>query len=94
MLRGHKPHVGVLIDHEDLMDTAPEAATVRALQTHTRRRTALTAAARDRGAAPAGTAAVLVLESLIFAAEAEVRWLDHCEARLLRAATSSNGASR
>jgi DNA-binding PadR family transcriptional regulator len=27
----------------------------------------------------------LVIESLIFAAEAEVRWLDHCEARLLRA---------
>ena len=28
----------------------------------------------------------LVLESLIFDAEAEVRWLDHCEARLRRAA--------
>ncbi|MGN6088382.1 MAG: PadR family transcriptional regulator [Actinomycetales bacterium] len=27
----------------------------------------------------------LVLESLIFQAEAEVRWLDHCEARLARA---------
>ena len=28
----------------------------------------------------------LVLDSLIFTAEAEVRWLDHCEARLRRAA--------
>ncbi|GAB3420962.1 PadR family transcriptional regulator [Flindersiella endophytica] len=28
----------------------------------------------------------LVLDSLIFAAEAEVRWLDHCESRLARAA--------
>lgn len=65
-------------------------ATVRALQAHTRRRTALSAAARDGGA----DAAVLVLESLIFATEAEVRWLDHCEARLLRAASSSNGARR
>jgi len=26
----------------------------------------------------------LVLESMIFAAEAEIRWLDHCEAMLLR----------
>ena len=28
----------------------------------------------------------LVLESLVFAAEAEIRWLDHCEARVRRAA--------
>ena len=73
-------------------------ATVRALQAHTRRRTALTrTASASDAAAPAGsTAAVLVLESLIFAAEAEVRWLDHCEARLDRAAarTSSNGVRR
>ena len=56
-------------------------ATVRALQTHTRRKSAL----------PAGdTAAALVLDALVFAAEAEVRWLDHCEARLAR---SRNGAS-
>jgi DNA-binding PadR family transcriptional regulator len=27
---------------------------------------------------------LLVVDSLIFAAEAEVRWLDHCEARLAR----------
>jgi DNA-binding PadR family transcriptional regulator len=28
----------------------------------------------------------LVLDSLVFAAEAEIRWLDHCEARVRRAA--------
>ena len=60
-------------------------ATLSALQTHTRRRTAM------RAADPDDTASELVLESLVFAAEAEVRWLDHCEARLLR---SRNGASR
>jgi len=35
--------------------------------------------------------AALVLDALVFAAEAEVRWLDHCEARLVR---SRNGVSR
>jgi DNA-binding PadR family transcriptional regulator len=29
----------------------------------------------------------LVLDSLVFAAEAEIRWLDHCETRLRRAAS-------
>ena len=51
------------------------------------------AAAATRGSRPTPThegdqpedlAWSLVLESLIFAAEAEVRWLDHCEARLAR----------
>jgi len=28
----------------------------------------------------------LVLDSLVFTAEAEIRWLDHCEARVRRAA--------
>ena len=31
----------------------------------------------------------LVLDSLIFQAEAEVRWLDHCEARLERSASEA-----
>jgi DNA-binding PadR family transcriptional regulator len=56
-------------------------ATVRALQAHHRRRRSL----------PDESAAALVLDSLVFAAEAEVRWLDHCEARLARR-HSSNGA--
>ena len=60
-------------------------ATLTALQAHTRRRTTL------RSSHPDDTASALVLESLVFAAEAEVRWLDHCEARLLR---SRNGVVR
>ena len=51
-------------------------ATVRALQDYTRAREA----ARD------DLSWLLVADSLIFAAEAEVRWLDHCETRLARAA--------
>jgi DNA-binding PadR family transcriptional regulator len=35
----------------------------------------------------------LVLDNLIFAAEAEVRWLDHVEARLARAAGASSSAA-
>lgn len=43
---------------------------------------------------PSALAWGLVLDSLVFAAEAEIRWLDHCEARLRRAAltTRSEGA--
>ena len=66
-------------------------ATVRALQAHTRRRRELRAADGSPGGTPAS---LLVLESLIFAAEAEVRWLDHCEARLLRAPSAHQGGLR
>jgi hypothetical protein len=38
------------------------------------------------GDSPQDFAWLLVLDSLVFAAEAEVRWLDHCEARLARLA--------
>jgi hypothetical protein len=43
-----------------------------------------------RDATPGGDqlAWSLVLESLIFAAEAEVRWLDHVEMAVIRAATA------
>ena len=55
-----------------------------------RQRTATMAALQDytrlKAAPKADVAWELVLESLIFAAEAEIRWLDHCEARLRRAA--------
>jgi len=56
------------------------SATMSALQDYTRLK-------RDR-AEPSDDAMAwgLVLDSLIFNAEAEVRWLDHCEARLRRAA--------
>jgi DNA-binding PadR family transcriptional regulator len=51
-------------------------ATVRTLQDYTRLKTR----ADDAG----DIAWLLVLDSLLFQAEAEVRWLDHCEARLAR----------
>jgi DNA-binding PadR family transcriptional regulator len=56
-------------------------ATMTALQDYTRLK-------RSAGSleAPADMAWSLVLDSLVFAAEAEIRWLDHCEARLRRAA--------
>ena len=52
------------------------SATMAALQDYTRLK-------RD---GQADLAWGLVLDSLVFAAEAEIRWLDHCEARLRRAA--------
>jgi DNA-binding PadR family transcriptional regulator len=50
--------------------------TLRALQDYTRLK---------RTSEGADLAWLLVLESMIFQAEAEVRWLDHCEARIARA---------
>jgi DNA-binding PadR family transcriptional regulator len=65
-------------------------STVRALQEYT----------RAREAAGDDLPWLLVADSLIFAAEAEVRWLDHCETRLARRravsvdqATAVGGAS-
>ena len=57
------------------------SATMAALQDYTRLK-------RGRPGNPQDSADMawsLVLDSLVFAAEAEVRWLDHCEARLRRA---------
>ncbi|MGH3681872.1 MAG: PadR family transcriptional regulator [Natronosporangium sp.] len=51
-------------------------ATMRTLQEYTRLKT--------RPAEPAELSWRLVLDALIFQAEAEVRWLDHCEASLVR----------
>ena len=36
----------------------------------------------------------LILERMVFDAEAEIRWLDHCEARLRRAAVDGSGVRR
>ena len=59
------------------------SATMSALQDYTRlKRSGRAADPQD----PADLAWSLVLDSLVFDAEAEVRWLDHCEARLRRAA--------
>lgn len=55
---------------------AQRSATMRTLQEYTR----LKANATD----PGDLAWRLVLDAMIFQAEAEVRWLDHCEASLLR----------
>ncbi|WP_370291244.1 PadR family transcriptional regulator [Nocardioides sp.] len=67
------------------------SATMAALQDYTRLK-------RGAGApgdlAPADLAWSLVLDSLVFAAEAEVRWLDHCEARLRRAAVERRSGER
>jgi DNA-binding PadR family transcriptional regulator len=56
------------------------SATMTALQDYTRLKR------RATGDEPQEIAWGLVLDSLVFTAEAEIRWLDHCEARLRRAA--------
>jgi DNA-binding PadR family transcriptional regulator len=56
----------------------------RATMTSLQEMTRLKARAGD---GPADLAWSLVLDSLVYRAEAEVRWLDHCEARVARAAT-------
>jgi DNA-binding PadR family transcriptional regulator len=61
---------------------AQRGATMAALQDYTRLKRAAQAKQDD----PAGMAWTLVLDSLVFAAEAEIRWLDHSETRLRRAA--------
>lgn len=62
---------------------AQRTATMTALQDYTRLKR--TGRAADP-AAPADLAWGLVLESLVFDTEAELRWLDHCETHLRRAA--------
>lgn len=63
------------------------STTMAALQDYTRLK---------RGAessdASADLAWGLVLDSLVFATEAEIRWLDHCEARVRRAAVERSAA--
>ena len=53
---------------------AQRTATVQALQQYT----------RLKNTSDDDLSWLLVIDSLIFAAEAEVRWLDHCETRLAR----------
>ena len=55
---------------------AQRTATLRALQELTR--------LKARADEATDHAWLLVLESMIFHAEAEIRWLDHCEVRLVR----------
>lgn len=63
---------------------AQRTDTLRALQDFTR----LKVRAEDRE-----LSWLLVLDSMIFGAEAEVRWLDHCEARLARFRPSASSAT-
>lgn len=63
------------VDVRDVIQ-AQRVATMRVLQEYT----------RAREAAADDLSWQLVADSLIFAAEAEVRWLDHCETSLVRAA--------
>jgi DNA-binding PadR family transcriptional regulator len=62
------------------------SATISALQDYTRLKRDV-----DRADRP-DLAWSLVLDSLVFAAEAEVRWLDHCEARIRRHAQDAGSA--
>ena len=66
-------------------------ATIAALQDYTRLKRSGRAAHPE---AAEDLAWSLVLDSLVFDAEAEVRWLDHCEARLRRAATARDAVRR
>jgi len=59
-------------------------ASLRALQDLTRLKAGAPAVPADQGEA----AWQLVLESMIFQTEAEVRWLDHCESYVARARSS------
>jgi len=52
------------------------SATMRALQEYTR--------LKARGTQPEELSWQLVLDGMLFQAEAEIRWLDHCEASLVR----------
>ena len=63
------------------------AATMASLQDYTRLKRGGTTGTK----APADLAWTLVLDSLVFAAEAEIRWLDHCESRLRRARRERRG---
>ncbi|MEV6330330.1 PadR family transcriptional regulator [Streptomyces sp. NPDC051909] len=68
--------------------------TVKAMQDYTRLKAqAITAVERGGAQERDDVAWLLVLEQLIFQTEAEARWLDHCEARLIRlsAAAAAKG---
>ena len=69
--------------------------TVRAMQDYTRLKAQALVAVESAGAGARerdDVAWLLVLEQLIFQTEAEARWLDHCEARLIRLSTARASA--
>ncbi|WP_318208204.1 PadR family transcriptional regulator [Streptomyces sp. SJL17-1] len=70
--------------------------TVKAMQDYTRLKAQALVAVESGGARERDDVAwLLVLEQLIFQTEAEARWLDHCESRLIRlsATAADTGAA-
>ncbi|WP_370413738.1 PadR family transcriptional regulator [Streptomyces fradiae] len=68
--------------------------TVKAMQDYTRLKAqAITAVERGGAQERDDVAWLLVLEQLIFQTEAEARWLDHCEARLIRLSAAAAAAA-
>ncbi|MET9109114.1 PadR family transcriptional regulator [Streptomyces zhihengii] len=70
--------------------------TVKAMQDYTRLKSQALASIESGGSTERDDVAwLLVLEQLIFQTEAEARWLDHCEVRLIRlsAATGRTAAT-
>lgn len=63
---------------------AQRSATMRTLQEYTR--------LKARAEGPADLAWLLILDAMLFQAEAEVRWLDNCEASLVRYSPPSASA--
>jgi len=64
--------------------------TVKAMQDYTRLKAQALAAIESGGSQERDDVAwLLVLEQLIFQTEAEARWLDHCEMRLIRLSSAS-----
>ncbi|MFC9293141.1 PadR family transcriptional regulator [Streptomyces sp. NPDC057011] len=71
---------------------AQRHATIKAMQDYTRlKATALAAVESGQSRERDDVAWLLVLEQLIFQTEAEARWLDHCEARLVRLSLPADG---
>ncbi len=67
-------------------------ATMNALHDYTRLKRNADSPQQGQPADPTDLGWSLVLDSLIFIAEAEIRWLDHCEARLARLAHPTRSA--
>ncbi|MGW0118938.1 PadR family transcriptional regulator [Streptomyces sp. NPDC003327] len=68
--------------------------TVKAMQDYTRLKAQALAAVEGGGSRERDDVAwLLVLEQLIFQTEAEARWLDHCESRLIRLSTTATATT-
>ncbi|MFF3839554.1 PadR family transcriptional regulator [Streptomyces sp. NPDC001930] len=68
--------------------------TVKAMQDYTRLKAQALVAVESGGARERDDVAwLLVLEQLIFQTEAEARWLDHCESRLIRLSATATATA-